>query len=33
VNFMGVVGNVRVISSSLEQMAARYRKVWETMKR
>jgi ATP adenylyltransferase len=32
VNFMAVVGNVRVISSSLEQMGARYRKVWETMK-
>jgi len=32
VNFMGVVGNVRVISSSLELMAARYRTVWESMK-
>lgn len=28
VNFMAVVGNVRVISASLEQMAARYKKVW-----
>jgi len=28
VNFMAVVGHVRVIPSSLEAMAARYRKVW-----
>lgn len=32
VNFMAVVGNVRVIPSSLEAMAARYRKVWESMR-
>jgi ATP adenylyltransferase len=31
VNFMAVVGNVRVISAALEQMAGRYRKVWEGM--
>ncbi len=33
VNFMAVVGQVRVISSSLEVMAARYRGVWRAMKR
>lgn len=31
VNFMAVVGNVRVISSSLEAMAERYRRVWATL--
>jgi ATP adenylyltransferase len=31
VNFMAVVSNVRVIPSSLEAMAARYRKVWREM--
>ncbi len=33
VNFMAVVGQVRVISSSLEAMAARYRTVWRSMSR
>jgi ATP adenylyltransferase len=32
VNFMAVVGKVRVIPSSLEVMAKRYREVWERMK-
>lgn len=32
VNFMAVVGNVRVLSSSLEQMAARYRKTAAALK-
>ncbi len=32
VNFMAVVGQVRVISSSLDAMAARYRRVWEQMR-
>jgi ATP adenylyltransferase len=32
VNFMAVVGQVRVIPSSLEAMAARYTKVWATMR-
>ena len=32
VNFMAVVGNVRVISAALDVMAGRYRKVWEGMK-
>lgn len=31
VNFMSAVGNVRVIPSSLEAMADRYRKVWAKM--
>lgn len=31
VNFMTVVGNVRVISNSLDEMAKRYREVWEGM--
>jgi ATP adenylyltransferase len=31
VNFMEVVGQVRVIPSSLEAMAARYRAVWQDM--
>lgn len=29
VNFMSVVGNIRVIPSALEEMAKRYREVWE----
>lgn len=33
VNFMEVVGHVRVISQALEKMAERYRGVWETMRR
>ncbi len=33
VNFMEVVGNVRVISAALEVMAARYRKMWEGMRK
>lgn len=33
VNFMAVVGQVRVISTSLDSMAARYRRVWSGMKR
>ena len=32
VNFMEVVGQVRVISASLEKMGERYRKVWEGMR-
>ena len=32
VNFMAVVGQVRVIPSSLEAMARRYRAVWPTIK-
>lgn len=32
VNFMAVVGSVRVISASLDQMADRYRSVWATMR-
>ena len=33
VNFMAVVGNVRVIPGSLEAMARRYRATWERMPR
>ncbi len=32
VNFMAVVGRVRVMPSSLDAMAGRYRKVWERMR-
>lgn len=32
VNFMSVVGNVRVIPSALEEMARRYREVWGTIR-
>jgi ATP adenylyltransferase len=32
INFMTVVGQVRVIPSSLELMANRYRQTWETLK-
>ena len=32
VNFMTVVGNVRVISKSLDEMAKRYREVWEQLR-
>jgi ATP adenylyltransferase len=31
VNFMAVVGNIRVIPASLEKMAQRYRKMWAKM--
>jgi ATP adenylyltransferase len=31
VNFMEVVGQVRVIPSSLEAMAGRYRRMWATL--
>lgn len=31
INFMSVVGNVRVIPGSLDNMAARYRQVWSQM--
>jgi ATP adenylyltransferase len=33
VNFMGVVGGVRIISFALEKMAERYRAVWLAEKR
>jgi hypothetical protein len=33
VNFMGVVGSVRVIPCSLEAMARRYREQWARMSR
>lgn len=32
VNFMSAVGNVRVIPSALEDMAARYRETWERIR-
>jgi len=33
VNFLAVVGRVRVIPSALEKMAQRYREVWSQMER
>ncbi len=32
VNFMSVVGEIRVMPASLDHMTARYRKVWDTMR-
>jgi ATP adenylyltransferase len=33
VNFMSVVGNIRVMPTSLEAMASRYRNTWATFTR